>query len=136
MSSHFFRVTWKDEYFLEELLYAKEDMLLEAKNVEIYVQTLDTETKICNQNQNEYKDANDGIKESDEEKPLRFAGLKESDALILDIDLDFFSTYNPFKLNFSEVRQILSMKKAWMTKLMSIARHKISSWKDFQPSKS
>ena len=113
-------MNWKDDYFLEELLYASDDNLLDAKSVRVHVRTLYHE-KSCNNNKKQQcdQDETDRSIEKDCEKfeqttksertgncinqSMSIDVLEWDKSFILDIDLDFFSTYNPFKLKHSEV---------------------------------
>ncbi|XP_019849876.1 PREDICTED: UPF0489 protein C5orf22 homolog isoform X2 [Amphimedon queenslandica] len=83
----YLRVHLPIAYYLSEGLYACLDQLENVKTVPLYVLTLDLKEHI------------DTI--SDPCITIQKL-LEESSACILDVDLDFFSTVNPFKLMFTE----------------------------------
>lgn len=84
----YFRVHLPIAYYLSEGLYACLDQLENVKTIPLYVLMFDLKEHI------------DTISE-----PCIILQklLEESSAWILDIDLDFFSTVNPFKFMFTEV---------------------------------
>lgn len=79
------RVTLPEDYFLDESLWTTEEDLTECKNVKFDAFTL-------------YKCDNE--KENDRRFSLKNRDL--GDYYILDIDLDFFSTMDPFKTAYSD----------------------------------
>ena len=108
-------MNWKDDYFIEELLYSKEENLLNAKDIEMQVQTLNSD--LNNKGMCKIKE-NNGGNEPDQDSIAvdHESGHKAENCLfqnstcnrfnenyLLDIDLDFFSTHNPFKLHHLEV---------------------------------
>ncbi len=76
-------VTCKLPYFLSELLYANEQVLADTKSVELYV---------CN-----LTDLMDDTDVNREIRELISANSTKTKSLIVDIDLDFFYTLNPFR---------------------------------------
>lgn len=70
------RVSCESEYFIQELFYSPEDQLVDKKIIDIYEFTVSSENL----------------------KPIIECIKKENQQnLLLDIDLDFFSTLNPLK---------------------------------------
>jgi len=128
---HSFRVTCFETYFIEELLYANEESLENCKDLELIVFTLkpglvknneiikldrSVAQATVNQNQKELdvKDDHSKIPCSvmDANLPDIISGpslsiiLPQENKFILDIDMDFFSTQNPFKLLYTEVGRV------------------------------
>ena len=128
---HSFRVTCLETYFIEELLYADEESLENCKDLELIVFTLQpgldkANEKIkldrsvaqatVNKNQKEL-DVKDDLSKipcnvMNANLPDIISGpslsdiLPEENKFILDIDMDFFSTQNPFKLLYTEVGRV------------------------------
>ena len=112
METFLCRVDLKDEYFIEELLYSTAEGISDASNVSMQVKTLCCGT-ICDQlSQNKEEICGSQLCQSAHsrrlKKDFRCKDVEDlivgkSESFILDIDLDFFSTYNPFKLQHSKV---------------------------------
>ena len=126
-------MTCSETYFIEELLYADEESLEHCRDLELIVCTLKPELKQTkgsidkNESDSQAKDdessTNLDLKDEDskitcnlvdqERINTNILGISESSLLldiisqennfILDIDMDFFSTQNPFKLLYTEV---------------------------------
>eukprot|EP00795_Rhopilema_esculentum_P001581 gene1581-16033_t len=106
---HMDKVDLKDEYFIEELLYSRAADISDANDVSIQVKTLCCGTKCdkLSQNKEEVCDSQlcesaKRLKEDFRCKDVEDLIVGKSESFILDIDLDFFSTYNPFKLQHSK----------------------------------
>jgi len=107
-------VNWKDDYFIEELLYSKEESLLNAKDIQMQVQTLNSD--LNNKGMCKIKENNGGYEPDQDSIAVDHeSGQEAGNCLfqnstcksfngnyLLDIDLDFFSTHNPFKLHHLE----------------------------------
>ncbi|XP_076044171.1 misexpression suppressor of ras 6 isoform X2 [Oratosquilla oratoria] len=83
-------------YFISELLYCKEEELEEKKDVQLFVRTMSFEPA----QQTWFSKINELIQES-------------SGYYILDIDLDFFTTLNPFIAMHSEVNMYERLKNIY-----------------------
>uniref|UniRef100_A0A1B6KL04 Uncharacterized protein n=1 Tax=Graphocephala atropunctata TaxID=36148 RepID=A0A1B6KL04_9HEMI len=81
------KVTSLENYFLGDTLFCKEENLSDIKEVELEVFTLGAEEDVCNEHDAEIKRI----------ETLLSRFLDVGKPFILDIDLDFFSTRNPFK---------------------------------------
>uniref|UniRef100_H2YZS5 Uncharacterized protein n=1 Tax=Ciona savignyi TaxID=51511 RepID=H2YZS5_CIOSA len=88
-------VSSKDSYFLSDCLYKSEDLMVEKKEVTVHV--LDINDQRCRQICANVNDHNLNHILSSSLTDL----LKSNQSYILDIDLDFFSTKNPFLEMFS-----------------------------------
>lgn len=92
------RVDSKLSYFVAECLYCPTDELQDAKEVDLEVVTLGKRIE----------------EESDDFNAIRTSLLryiKEESAYILDIDLDFFSTSNPFQNVYSKAKMYERVKE-------------------------
>ena len=132
-----FRVTCSETYFIEELLYADEELLENCKDLELIVFTLkpglmkinesndldesvaqatvsknpkeldiqDDDSKIaCNFMDQERHKFNTNLPFISSGSSLLMDIISQENKFILDVDMDFFSTQNPFKLLYTEVR--------------------------------
>lgn len=80
------KVTCLENYFLSDSLYSKEENLSDVKDICFEVKTIGN-----------FADSDKSEKELQEANECVCKMLDECNEFILDIDLDFFSTRNPFK---------------------------------------
>ncbi|XP_046671870.1 UPF0489 protein C5orf22 homolog [Homalodisca vitripennis] len=93
IKSNEIKVTCLENYFLGDTLFCKEENLSDIKEIELEVFTLPTDEVIAETNEIN-TEINAGVNQI---KTLFSRFLDEGTQFILDIDLDFFSTRNPFK---------------------------------------
>lgn len=98
--SGFIRLNCMESYFISECLFSPLSALEDAKEISLDVFTLGKSVR------NEADDLT-GIHSK------LLAILKENEPFVLDIDLDFFSTSNPFKKLFSKANLYEKLKKLY-----------------------
>ena len=100
-SSNLIRCNCKEIYFLSDGLYSNEANLINKRELRLYV--CDFDFLLC---------------ENDIFLSNIFSSLKTSDKrVILDVDLDFFSTNDPFKLMFAESAEFDLFKSIYALKM-------------------
>lgn len=126
ISSGLMKVDCKLDYYLSELLYTPKENLVNRKLVKLYVSEID-DILNCFNNENTETCIFPGLKD--------ILSNKDSKSIILDIDLDYFSTLDPFKNMFLDETAYNTYQNVYLTPIPDLSENFDDKYKVFYQEK-